>query len=219
MPIVQHITFHGIGPVPRELAPGEDRYWIDLDRYRSILDLLVGRDGVRISFDDGNLSDIQLGLPELEQRRLRASFFICAGRLGVPFFLGQTDLAQLVAAGMSVGSHGWDHRPWRGLSPSDAQREWAEAPARIRDVTKRPVNVAACPFGSYDRRVLRGLREAGFEHVLTSDPGMARESAFLQPRTSVQRDTTPAQVGTWLAARSLPQRLVDRARVLAKSCR
>ena len=40
--------------------------------------------GVRISFDDGNASDIELALPRLEERGLRATFFVLAGRLDEP---------------------------------------------------------------------------------------------------------------------------------------
>ena len=31
------------------------------------------------------------------------------------------------SAGMEVGSHGWSHIPWRGLSPADARREFVDA--------------------------------------------------------------------------------------------
>ena len=44
---------------------------------------------------------------------------------------------------------------------------------------------AACPFGSYDRRVLGELRRAGYRKVYTSDRGPAGRGDWLQPRNTV----------------------------------
>ena len=50
---------------------------------------------------------------------------------------------------------------------------------------------AACPFGSYDRRVIAGLRSAGYHRVYTSDRGTTRPSDFVQARNSVGPDDEP----------------------------
>src|SRR5690349_5269245 len=60
---VLNICFHGVGIPRRELEPGEDRYWVDADRYLRILDEIATWPLVRISFDDANASDAELGLP------------------------------------------------------------------------------------------------------------------------------------------------------------
>ena len=81
------LNFHGIGVPSRALEPGEDRFWISRDAYRAILDAVVAANGVpsvSITFDDGNLSDIAIGAPELAARGLTATFFVLAGRLGTP---------------------------------------------------------------------------------------------------------------------------------------
>jgi hypothetical protein len=60
-----------------------------------------------------------------------------------------------------------------------------EAKAVLEQVIGRPITRAACPFGSYDRRVLRTLRGSGYRHVYTSDRGTARPTDFLQARNTV----------------------------------
>jgi hypothetical protein len=50
------------------------------------------------------------------------------------------------------------------------------------------VDEAACPFGSYDRKVLRALRSAGYKRVFTSDGGSTSSRAWLASRTSVHRE-------------------------------
>ena len=75
---------------------------------------------------------------------------------------------------------------------------------------------AACPFGSYDRRVLRALRRTGYRHVYTSDRGLARRGDWLQARNTVQRADGAELLGPILASQGALRR---RARLTAKRWR
>jgi peptidoglycan/xylan/chitin deacetylase (PgdA/CDA1 family) len=187
---VQHrfinLTFHGIGAPSRSLEPGEESVWVGTERFAAVLDAVRGRDDVRVTFDDGNRSDLEIALPALRERGLTATFFVVAGRLGAPEFLSADDVRTLAAAGMKIGSHGMHHRPWR---EADLEEEVGGAKALLEAAAGRPVDEAACPFGSYDRRVLSALKRAGFARVYTSDRGAADPGAWLQARTSItERD-------------------------------
>jgi len=180
-----NITFHGIGTPERDLEPGELDVWVSHDEFLSLLDHAAGLPGVTISFDDGNASDIECALPALRERGLRATFFVVAGRLGTPRFLDEDAIGALSAAGMQIGCHGMRHRRWRGLDERALHEELVEAKTLLERAVGRPVTQAACPYGSYDRRVLRTLRDCGYHHVYTSDRGTARSSDFLQSRNSI----------------------------------
>jgi peptidoglycan/xylan/chitin deacetylase (PgdA/CDA1 family) len=180
-----NITFHGIGGPPRPLDAGEASVWVSVETFSAVLDRVAERQDVGISFDDGNVSDIERALPALRERGLRATFFIVAGRLGTAHFLDERDIRLLVEAGMEIGCHGMRHRPWPGLDRSALHEELVEAKAILERVTGGPVTRAACPFGSYDRRVLATLRQSGYHQVYTSDRGMARSGSFVQARNSV----------------------------------
>src|SRR3954469_3754732 len=180
-----NLTFHGIGEPGRRLDPGESDVWVTREQFLAHLDSVAGRDDVRITFDDGNASDVEHALPALRERGLTATFFVVAGRLGEPRFLDAAGVRQLAAAGMEIGCHGMCHRPWRGLEAGDLREELVDAKAILEDVVGQPVTTAACPFGSYDRRVLRTLRGSGYMHVFTSDKGTAHAGRFLQARNSI----------------------------------
>ena len=180
-----NLTFHGIGEPKRRLDPGEQDVWVSRDRFLSLLDLVKGRDDVAISFDDGNVSDVEHAMPALRERGLVATFFVVAGRLGTPHFVDEDAVRALAAEGMEIGCHGMLHRPWRGLDERALHEELVDAKTVLEQAIKRPVTRAACPFGSYDRRVLRTLRGCGYEHVYTSDGGTARPTDFLQARNSI----------------------------------
>lgn len=190
-----NLTFHGIGTPERPLDPGESDVWVSRDQFLALLDEVADRADVRITFDDGNVGDVEHALPALRERGLKATFFVVAGRLGTPRFLDVAGMRELAAAGMEIGSHGMHHRPWRGLDDATLREELVDAKAILERALERPVTQAACPFGSYDRRVLRTLRGCGYRHVYTSDRGTTRSSGFLQARNSVGPHDGPGLIG------------------------
>jgi peptidoglycan/xylan/chitin deacetylase (PgdA/CDA1 family) len=185
------LTVHGIGSAARPLDPGEDRTWVSVEQFEQVLDALVGRRDVRLTFDDGNASDVEIGLPRLLERGLTAEFFVLAGLLGEPGRLGAADVRRLHEAGMRVGSHGWAHRDWRRIHPSLHMQEFRDSCRFLAELTGRAVSRVAIPFGSYDRYVLHHLRKAGITRAFTSDGGRARMDSWLQPRTSLPADVNP----------------------------
>jgi peptidoglycan/xylan/chitin deacetylase (PgdA/CDA1 family) len=180
-----NLTFHGVGDPERTLEPAEADVWLSARRFAAVLDAVAGRDDVHLTFDDGNASDLEHALPALADRGLRATFFVVAGRLGTPGFLDVAGVRALADAGMTIGSHGMRHRPWRALDDGALREELLDARQRLEEIVQRPVAEAGCPFGSYDRRVLGRLRRDGYERVYTSDRGTARAGAWLQARNSV----------------------------------
>lgn len=179
------INFHGVGKLSREFDPGESEVWLDVDRFKRILDAIQGEPDLEITFDDGNQSDLEIAAPELVKRNLQGTFFIPAGKIGEKGFLTADGLEELVASGMKIGSHGWSHRSWRLLDPPSRRREFEESKHHLEQIIQGPVDLAACPFGEYDRSVLRHLRDAGYRFAYTSDRGMAVSRHFIQPRNTV----------------------------------
>ena len=74
-----------------------------------------------------------------------------------------------------------------------------------------PVSRVAIPFGSYDRHVLRHLRNAGITRAFTSDGGRARPHSWLQPRTSLRADIDREWVQSVLDGRPSLARRARRA--------
>ena len=181
------LTFHGIGETARAMAPGEAGVWLSEAAFVEVIDLVRDRSDVVITFDDGNASDAEIALPALIARGVTADFYIVAGRLDAPGYLTCDQVRELAAMGMNVGSHGMRHRPWRGLSEPALRDELIDAREMLQEVLRAEVKAASCPFGSYDRRIRRRWRAAGFERVYTSDGGLAEPAAWLQPRYTIHR--------------------------------
>jgi peptidoglycan/xylan/chitin deacetylase (PgdA/CDA1 family) len=181
------LNFHGVGPVPRDIDDAERDCWLDQDAFEAMLDLAREQARVQLTFDDGNVSDVEIALPALLQRNLSATFFICSGRLDQPTFLSRSQVRDLRAHGMGIGSHGIDHVSWRKLSAPRLADELEGSRRVLETVCGSPVDTAACPFGEYDRTVLNGLRRAGYRLAYTSDEGAAAGHQWLRSRTTVTR--------------------------------
>jgi peptidoglycan/xylan/chitin deacetylase (PgdA/CDA1 family) len=186
------LNFHGLGEPGRAIDdPDEPSVWLDTDAFEQVLDRFGSRPGVRITFDDGNKSDVEVALPELLRRRLTATFFPLAGKLGQPGYLTADDVRDLAESGMGIGTHGMDHRTWRHMDAPTLEAELVTSRTILEAAARQRVVLAACPFGSYDRGALSALRRLGYATAFTSDGGSARLGAFVQPRNTIVRDQVP----------------------------
>lgn len=188
-----NLCFHGIGMPQRELEAGEEEFWLGVDQFEEMLAMIRRHPFINITIDDGNASDFTHALPALRAHGLTATFFIVAERIDSPGALATEAIRELVGSGMRIGTHGLAHRPWRSLRGHGLEAEMRAARI-ISEIAGTPVREAACPFGSYDRRVLRALRHHGFTRVYTVDRGRARYGAWLQPRYTVRTGDTPADL-------------------------
>ncbi|WP_298798129.1 polysaccharide deacetylase family protein [Pseudonocardia sp. 73-21] len=208
------LNWHGIGDPPRDLDPGEARTWVPTASFESVLDAVADRSDVMITFDDGNVSDVEIALPLLLERNLSAQFFLPAGLIGEPGRLDESGIRKLTGTGMTIGSHGWAHRDWRRLRPVEVKDEYERAPEELGRITDQRIDIVAIPFGSYDRDVIGRLRDQDVRRVYTSDGGRTDPQQWLQSRFSVRRDTTAEDIRAMLAHRPAPRERMRRAAVM-----
>ena len=187
------LNFHGLGEPPSGTDSSEVKYWLDETTFHTVLDDVCAMIGdinseILFTFDDGNISDAQVALPALFSRGLKAQFFVCAGRIGKTNYLDKVAIAELLAAGMGIGSHGMDHVDWRRVGASILDVEISVARRKLEDTCGHAIDEIAIPFGSYDRSVITRLRAECLKHVYTSDGGFARCDSWLKPRYSLVRN-------------------------------
>ena len=219
------INLHGIGSPHDGVDSDELPFWVSQKSFVTLLETTVEARAITsfnisITFDDGNMSDAVVALPELHKRGLQAIFFVCASRIGVPHYLDRIALADLVAAGMEVGTHGMDHREWRRLDDTLLYTEIVEARRRIEDVCGKAVTKAAIPFGSYDRRVLMWLRRERLQCVYNSDGGLSQSQAWLKARNTMDNSWLAADIERVLTTNpSMIRRFRRNAKMLYKKLR
>ena len=186
------LLLHGLGPPP-SVPEAEVRYWLPAETFAKIVEF-ARHTATRITFDDGNDTDVRIALPILKAAGLSASFFIPTDRIGQPGYVSEADIRTLRAAGMTIGSHGCAHIIWTAVSNEEIADDVTRSIEKLSSILDEKVDTVAVPFGECDRRVLRMLQRLGVRRVYTSFRGPAAEGAWLVRRDCITVDMAEASI-------------------------
>jgi peptidoglycan/xylan/chitin deacetylase (PgdA/CDA1 family) len=168
----------------------------------SALDWLAGKPGIVFTFDDGHASNYHFGFPALREAKASADFFVNPKQVGTDGFATWHQLREMADGGMSIQSHGLDHRYYlTELPPKRLRQELREARIEIEQNIGRPVTLLAPPGGRAPRNLVEVARECGYTHVMTSRPGRIGPSAAAAgelPRLAVTAHLELESLESWL---------------------
>lgn len=162
-----------------------------------------------ITFDDGDVSNVEVALPLLVERGFTAHFFITSGFVDQPGMLSSTDVRTLADAGMGIGSHGATHLFLEDLGPDALDAELRESRLRLQQASGREVTSLALPGGRGGERERRVATAMGYQHLLGSVPGPnqpPRVGQWLE-RLAVTRDMDDAKFAALVGWKGLRPRL------------
>lgn len=188
------LNFHRIFDSATTSNPESDLYSVTRSLFEDACILTKRAAYLSITLDDGYLSDYETAFPILKKHGLNAIFFVSSDNIGRPGYCSRKQLLEMYREGMGIGLHGMFHRPWRGIAPAGLEKEHLFARKHLEDIIGNPIENAACPFGSYDRRVIRSLRDHGIRTIYTSDGGWARESDWLKRRNTIHSDQSISDI-------------------------
>lgn len=103
-----------------------------------------------ITFDDGYLDNYQNAFPILQKYDMLASFFVITGMTPNADRLKPAQMREMLAHGMSFGSHTVSHRSLGELSPEEVHRELSYSKIALEDMLGRGVHSISYPKGSYN---------------------------------------------------------------------
>jgi peptidoglycan/xylan/chitin deacetylase (PgdA/CDA1 family) len=117
-----------------------------------------------LSFDDGWGDQFTYAFPILEKYHYTATFFVFTNAIGRPGFLSWDNLKELVATGMTIGSHSVSH-PYlsRITDPTKLWNEINGSKQILQDHLGITVNEFAYPFGMYDPAIITLVQKAGYK--------------------------------------------------------
>ena len=149
------------------------------------------RKPVMLSFDDGTAGQAREGLPQLAKRGLTGTFFVMTVVLDKPHWLSTRDVKRMAAAGMTIGSHTYDHQAVTDLSGRDWKVQLEQSRETLRKASGQSVRHFAYPYGTVSREAYRHLKSAGYRTAfqLTAKPLDARAPLYTLRRLIV--------VSTW----------------------
>ncbi|TXC66419.1 polysaccharide deacetylase family protein [Piscinibacter aquaticus] len=104
-------------------------------------------DAVAFTFDDGHASNAWAA-QALHEAGGSADFFVNSAHVGRPGFLGWPELRAMAAAGMSIQSHGHQHRYLDELDAAGVEDELRRSKQILEDGLGRAVTLFAPPAGA-----------------------------------------------------------------------
>ena len=149
---------------------------------------------VMITFDDG-LEDVYYNaVPILKKYKIPAVFFISTGLVGNKFIreefncmnweqIKEIDSNKL----FEIGSHAVTHKKLNHLSIQEMKEEIFESKNLLTEKLGHQIRAFASPFGKYNDNVLTYIKDAGYEHAFSTNPGYLSEkfSNFEIPRFGI----------------------------------
>jgi peptidoglycan/xylan/chitin deacetylase (PgdA/CDA1 family) len=177
--------------------------WLKRQGYRTITQrelfeaLMCGRrlgpKPIMITFDDGYRDNFFKASPVLLRLGMRATAYVVAGRISGrdPSFLTWPLLRALERRGIEIGSHTIAHHDMTSLSDAEMLEDLTRSRRALERKLGHRVPWLAYPFGSYDERVERLTRRAGYLLAVTTQAGTVHSARqpFALPRLRIL-DTT-----------------------------
>jgi len=143
---------------------------------------------VVITFDDGYRSDWTVAAPILQRIGWPGVLDLCLNAVGPHRDLPAPLVRGLVRRGWEIDDHSLTHPDLTTLDSAGLHREIVVSRRILRRLSGQPVSFFCYPAGSYDARVVRAVRAAGFAGATTENAGPATMAhLYTLPRIRVAR--------------------------------
>jgi peptidoglycan/xylan/chitin deacetylase (PgdA/CDA1 family) len=169
---------------------------ISPDQYRAHLTTgaALPRKPVMLSFDDGSAGQATEGLHQLAKRGMTGVFFVMTVVLDKRDWMSTRDIKRLADAGMTIGSHTWDHHAVSDLSGRDWKIQLDQSRATLQRASGQPVEHFAYPYGIVSTKAFSHLRHAGYKTAFQLE---AKKLDHQAPLYTLRRSIV---VSTWSGA-------------------
>jgi peptidoglycan/xylan/chitin deacetylase (PgdA/CDA1 family) len=117
---------------------------------------------ITFSFDDGWRSTYENAFPVLERSGFKATAYIITGRFENRLYVGRSEVHSLASRGHEIGSHTVSHSDLTTLPLAQTERELRDSRDELLKLGVGSVSSFAYPFGGYDERITKAVRDAGY---------------------------------------------------------
>lgn len=147
-----------------------------------------------LTFDDGKLDNFTEAFPALCEHRAKATFFVIVDRVlgGEAGYMDLAMMREVLAAGMSIGSHTLSHPHLARISAAQLREEVASSKKKLEDALGVEITSFCYPYGNFDDRVIEAVQAAGYRTALSTirDNRNGAEDRFRLKRAMVQPGRT-----------------------------
>ena len=150
----------------------------------------VPEKSVMLTFDDTDLSQYTVALPEMNKYGFKGVFFLMTVTIGRPGYMNSEQIKELSNQGHVIGSHTWDHQNVKKLKEEDWVTQIEKPTKKIESITSKPVRYFAYPFGLWNVEAIPQLKKRGFIAAFQ----LSEKRDTTDPLFTIRRMIVP---GTW----------------------
>jgi peptidoglycan/xylan/chitin deacetylase (PgdA/CDA1 family) len=145
---------------------------------------------VMLSFDDTDEEQFSIGATVMQKYGFRGVYFVMTIAINRPRYMSKEQLKQLSDSGHAVEPHTWDHHMVVKYKGADFDTQFVRPKKKIEEITGKPAEYFAYPFGLWNEAAIPELKKAGYKmaFILSSK----RDST--EPLYTIRRMIVP---GTW----------------------
>jgi peptidoglycan/xylan/chitin deacetylase (PgdA/CDA1 family) len=151
---------------------------------------------VMITYDDTDEEQFSIAKPEMDKYGFKGVYFIMTISIGRPRYMTKEQIKQLSDEGHVIASHTWDHSRFDKYLPeheieeggrkkivNDWDQQLLKTKNKLEEITGKPVEYFAYPFGIWDKEGLPEIEKRGYK--MAFQLSTARDS--MQPLYTVRR--------------------------------
>jgi peptidoglycan/xylan/chitin deacetylase (PgdA/CDA1 family) len=154
---------------------------------------------VMLTFDDTDLEQYTVALPEMKKSGFKGVFFIMTVSLNRPNYMTREQVKALADDGHEIGSHTWDHRNVKLYGEEDWTTQIDKPTKQLSAITGKPVKYFAYPFGLWNPQAIPELRKRGF----TAAFQLATPRDAQDPLYTIRRIIVPGYWGSKALSKSM----------------
>lgn len=143
-----------------------------------------------LTFDDTDEEQFTIGATEMQKYGFRGVYFIMTISINRPRYMTKEQLKQLSDSGHDVEAHTWDHHMVTKYKGLDFDTQFVKPKKKIEEITGRPAEYFAYPFGIWNMAAIPELKKAGYKMAFI----LSTKRDSTEPLYTIRRMIVP---GTW----------------------
>ena len=117
-----------------------------------------------LTFDDTDDDQFNIAFPEMKKYGFKGVYFIMTVSLNRPRYMKREQVKELADAGNVVASHTWDHQMFTHYkTPEDWTTQVDKPKKQIEELTGKPADYFAYPYGVWDKEGIPELKKRGIK--------------------------------------------------------
>jgi len=138
----------------------------------------ISKKQVVLSFDDGWENQYTYAYPLLKKYDMTAIFYVYTQPLGYKHFLSWSQLQEMSAAGMEIGSHTLTHPLFKNVGESELTHEIVDSKKELEKKIGLPIYDFAAPFGYSNAHIESVVESAGYKSGRTIYRGAYQKNKY-----------------------------------------